>query len=237
MGGSALLDATDEFPWRRDPRGRREAAGLRAAAITLDEDKVVGPGGKSFPLKELAGLTAEGAFLNKKHTYSYGAHAAHITVDPKLGQIEIVDYVVVQDVGRAINPLTLRGQVIGSLVQGLGGACWSICNTTSRASSSPARSPTICCRPRPTSPTCAASCSTIIPRRSIRSAPRAPARAASSRPAARWRTRWRTRCNRSASQPRAAAAVAELHLGAGAGRLSARPRRSRCRSVEYPLLC
>ena len=75
-----------------------------------------------MPLKELAGLTAEGAFLNKKHTYSYGAHAAHITVDPKLGRIEIVDYVVVQDVGRAINPLTLRGQVIGSLVQGLGGA-------------------------------------------------------------------------------------------------------------------
>ena len=30
---------------------------------------------------------------------------------------------VVQDVGRAVNPLTLRGQVIGSLVQGLGGAC------------------------------------------------------------------------------------------------------------------
>ena len=40
----------------------------------------------------------------------------------RLGRIEIVDYVVVQDVGRAVNPLTLRGQVIGSLVQGLGGA-------------------------------------------------------------------------------------------------------------------
>jgi carbon-monoxide dehydrogenase large subunit len=73
-------------------------------------------------LKEFAGLTAEGAFLNKKHTYSYGAHVAHITVDAQTGQIEIVDYVVVQDVGRAVNPLTLRGQVIGSLVQGLGGA-------------------------------------------------------------------------------------------------------------------
>jgi carbon-monoxide dehydrogenase large subunit len=46
----------------------------------------------------------------------------HITVDARLGQIKILDYVVVQDVGRAINPLTIRGQVIGSLVQGLGGA-------------------------------------------------------------------------------------------------------------------
>ena len=81
-----------------------------------------GPGGKSLPLSEFAGLTAEGAFLNKKHTYSYGAQAAHVAVDPKLGQVEIIDYVVVQDVGRVINPLTLRGQVIGSLVQGLGGA-------------------------------------------------------------------------------------------------------------------
>src|SRR5262249_57794289 len=40
----------------------------------------------------------------------------------KIGHVEIIDYVVVQDVGRIINPMTLRGQVIGSLVQGLGGA-------------------------------------------------------------------------------------------------------------------
>ena len=89
--------------------------------MKIEIDKVSG-GGKSFPLSDLAGLTAEGAFLNKKHTYSFGAHAAHVTVDPKLGQVQIVDYVVVQDVGRAINPLTLHGQIIGSLVQGLGGA-------------------------------------------------------------------------------------------------------------------
>jgi carbon-monoxide dehydrogenase large subunit len=43
-------------------------------------------------------------------------------VDAKIGHVEIIDYVVVQDVGRIINPATLRGQVIGSLVQGLGGA-------------------------------------------------------------------------------------------------------------------
>ena len=40
----------------------------------------------------------------------------------RVGDVRIVDYVaVVQDVGRIINPLTLRGQIIGSLVQGLGG--------------------------------------------------------------------------------------------------------------------
>jgi carbon-monoxide dehydrogenase large subunit len=90
--------------------------------VTVGEDRVTAPGGKSLALTELAGLDAEGAFLNKRHTYSYGAHAAHVAVDARLGHVQIVDYVIVQDVGRAINPLTLRGQMIGSLVQGLGGA-------------------------------------------------------------------------------------------------------------------
>ncbi|MGH6769211.1 MAG: xanthine dehydrogenase family protein molybdopterin-binding subunit [Xanthobacteraceae bacterium] len=121
MGGSALLDATKNF----QDALRAAAAkrfGCAAADITLGEDKVSGPSGKSAPLAEFAGLSAEGAFLNKKHTYSYGAQAAHVAIDVKIGHVEIVDYVVVQDAGRIINPLTLKGQVIGSLVQGLGGA-------------------------------------------------------------------------------------------------------------------
>jgi carbon-monoxide dehydrogenase large subunit len=120
MGGSAVLDAAEKFlATLRQAAGKR--LGCAESNVTLDVARVDG-GGRSLPLKEFAGLTAEGAFLNKKHTYSYGAHVAHITVDAQTGQIEIVDYVVVQDVGRAVNPLTLRGQVIGSLVQGLGGA-------------------------------------------------------------------------------------------------------------------
>jgi carbon-monoxide dehydrogenase large subunit len=120
MGGSAVLDAADNFmKLLRDAGAKR--LGCVPADVALDVDNLTG-GGKSVPLKEFAGITAEGAFLNKKHTYSYGAHIGHVAVDAKLGRIEIVDYVVVQDVGRAVNPLTLRGQVLGSLVQGLGGA-------------------------------------------------------------------------------------------------------------------
>src|SRR5882672_1307236 len=122
MGGSALLEATKNLQTAVREAGAKRL-GCDASAIAMDENEVFGPDGRSFPLRELAGLTAEGQFHNHHHTYSYGTHAAHVAVDPKLGQIEIVDYVVVQDVGRVINPMTLRGQVIGAVVQGLGGAC------------------------------------------------------------------------------------------------------------------
>ena len=124
MGGSAMLEAADQSA-RRDPRAGRRAPRLRARR---DRDRRrhqgVGPGGKSIPLKGLStdGISAEGAFLNKKHTYTYGAHAAHVAVDPKLGHVELIDYVIVEDCGRIINPLTVHGQAIGSAVQGLGGA-------------------------------------------------------------------------------------------------------------------
>src|SRR5262249_26207258 len=124
MGGSAMLDAADKLR-----AAIREAAVKRLGCAPneveiVDGAKAVGPGNKSLPLAGLApeGIAAEGAFLNKKHTYTYGAHAAHVAVDPKLGHVELIDYVIIEDCGRAINPLTLHGQAIGSAVQGLGGA-------------------------------------------------------------------------------------------------------------------
>jgi carbon-monoxide dehydrogenase large subunit len=124
MGGSAILAAVNEL----NAAIRVEAAKQLQCAPTdvtiVEGGKAFGPRGHSIALAELSaeGISAEGAFLNKKHTYTYGAHAAHVAVDPKLGHVELLDYVVVEDCGRIINPLTLRGQIIGSVVQGLGGA-------------------------------------------------------------------------------------------------------------------
>jgi len=124
MGGSAILDAAAKL---RDAIRTWAAQRLncQASAIEIVEGvKAVGPGGNSIALNELSGesISAEGAFLNKKHTYTYGAHAAHVAVDPKLGHVDLLDYVVVADCGRIINPLTVHGQTVGSVVQGLGGA-------------------------------------------------------------------------------------------------------------------
>jgi aerobic carbon-monoxide dehydrogenase large subunit len=121
MGGSALLDATKNLhALLRAAAARR--FGCAAADVSIREDKVLAPDGRALGFADFAGLTAEGMFLNKKHTYTYGAHAAHVAVDPRTGGVDIIDYVAVADCGRIINPMTVHGQVIGSLVQGLGGA-------------------------------------------------------------------------------------------------------------------
>lgn len=72
-------------------------------------------------LKASGERVAEGTFAGHKHTYSYGAAAAHVSVDPRTGHVQIEDYLMVEDVGRVINPLTATGQAIGAVVQGLGG--------------------------------------------------------------------------------------------------------------------
>ena len=68
-----------------------------------------------------AGLDVTEYFRMGDRTYSYGAHGAHVAVDPETGKLDILKYVVVEDVGRCINPLTMHGQSIGGAAQGIGG--------------------------------------------------------------------------------------------------------------------
>jgi aerobic carbon-monoxide dehydrogenase large subunit len=58
----------------------------------------------------------------KSHTFPNGCHVAEVEVDPDTGQIDVPRYIVVDDVGHAINPLIVRGQVHGGVAQGLGQA-------------------------------------------------------------------------------------------------------------------
>jgi carbon-monoxide dehydrogenase large subunit len=66
------------------------------------------------------GLEATAYFHCEQLTYSYGTHAAHVTVDPETGRLEVLRYVVVEDIGRCINPLLVHGQAVGGAVQGIG---------------------------------------------------------------------------------------------------------------------
>jgi carbon-monoxide dehydrogenase large subunit len=122
MGGSAILIAADALKQKiRTAAAAR--LGCRLDEIDLDGEHVRGSG-RSLTLADIADqpIEATGTFHNHKHTYSYGTQAVHVTVDPGTGHVAIVDLASIKDCGRMINPLTLKGQAIGSMVQGLGGA-------------------------------------------------------------------------------------------------------------------
>ena len=109
------------------PPSRAAAArlGVSSAEVELVDGRARTGDGRSVSFAELAaeGLRVDTAFANNnKLSYSYGSAAAHVAVDPGTGRVELLDFLVVEDVGRIVNPLTLHGQAIGGVVQGLGGA-------------------------------------------------------------------------------------------------------------------
>lgn len=57
-------------------------------------------------------------------TFSYAAHAVTVLVDPELGDVEILDYVIVEDGGKLVNPMVVDGQIYGGLAQGIGTALY-----------------------------------------------------------------------------------------------------------------
>jgi carbon-monoxide dehydrogenase large subunit len=124
LGGSAVFEGARAL--LEKIRGAA-ATGLGGSAdeIELVDCRARISGGRSVSFAELAadGLRVDTAFANNnKLTYAYGSAAAHVAVDPGTGRVELLDYLVVEDVGRIVNPLTLHGQAIGGVVQGLGGA-------------------------------------------------------------------------------------------------------------------
>jgi aerobic carbon-monoxide dehydrogenase large subunit len=56
--------------------------------------------------------------------FAYSAHAAVVAVDPEIGSVEVLDYAIVADCGRRVNPLLVEGQIIGGFSNGLGNALY-----------------------------------------------------------------------------------------------------------------
>jgi carbon-monoxide dehydrogenase large subunit/6-hydroxypseudooxynicotine dehydrogenase subunit gamma len=70
------------------------------------------------------GLSAEGWFNTEHQVYPYGTHIAVVCVDRETGGVTIERYIAGYDIGRAINPTLVRGQITGGFTQGLGGALY-----------------------------------------------------------------------------------------------------------------
>jgi carbon-monoxide dehydrogenase large subunit/6-hydroxypseudooxynicotine dehydrogenase subunit gamma len=68
------------------------------------------------------GLSAEGWFRVDRQVYPYGGHLAVVKVDRETGGVTVERYAIAYDIGRAINPALVKGQIVGGFLQGLGGA-------------------------------------------------------------------------------------------------------------------
>lgn len=84
-------------------------------------------GGPSMPLGEVAralpdDLSAEDTFESTHMVYPYGVHVAAVKVDADTGGVTIERYAIAYDIGKAVNPKLVEGQIAGGLAQGVGGA-------------------------------------------------------------------------------------------------------------------
>jgi len=101
-----------------------------AAALDLVDGVVVcedQPGGPSMSLGEIARaaaaeLSAEGRYVTEHMNYPYGVHIAVVRVDCETGGVVVERYLAAYDIGRAVNPMLIDGQIAGGFAQGLGGA-------------------------------------------------------------------------------------------------------------------
>ncbi|HVV60791.1 MAG TPA: xanthine dehydrogenase family protein molybdopterin-binding subunit [Pseudolabrys sp.] len=82
--------------------------------------------GPSMFLGELAktagDLSAEATFESRHMVYPYGVHVAVVAVDCDTGAVKVERYAVAYDIGRAVNPMLVEGQILGGVVQGIGGS-------------------------------------------------------------------------------------------------------------------
>ena len=135
MAGSAFLMATDKVI--------EKAKAIVAHALKIDASDVNFADGvfsspksnRTMTIKEVAvdstspaklpanmepGLFATAVYKAPVNNYPNGCHVCEIEIDRETGEVEIVRYSVVDDVGTVLNPLLLHGQIHGGVVQGVG---------------------------------------------------------------------------------------------------------------------
>jgi aerobic carbon-monoxide dehydrogenase large subunit len=137
VGGSAVTRATEKVI----ERGRRIAARLLEAAhedVQLRDGKFSVAGTdkgvtwatvartayvpRQLPPGMEPGFSETAAFTPPAVTFPNGSHVCEVEIDPDTGTVRVVRYTVVDDVGRMVNPMLVKGQIHGGVVQGLGQA-------------------------------------------------------------------------------------------------------------------
>jgi len=135
IGGTALYRAADKIIEKATPiAAHMMEAGESDIEFENGRFTVAGTD-KSVNIRELArasflpakippgtppGLFETGTFSPKANTFPNGCHVVEVEIDPETGDVQIMGYVMVDDVGTVINPFTLKGQIHGGVTQGVG---------------------------------------------------------------------------------------------------------------------
>jgi CO/xanthine dehydrogenase Mo-binding subunit len=106
-----------------DP-GSGVALATVAATATFQTGPITGTGSYATPQPTHDSGCASGLLFPVFPTPTYHVHLAEVEVDPITGEVTVVRYVVVQEVGKAVNPDGVRGQIQGGVAQGLGYALY-----------------------------------------------------------------------------------------------------------------
>jgi carbon-monoxide dehydrogenase large subunit len=99
------------------PRGVVSFAEIALAANVRQELLPAG-------MEPLLDVTATYEPTDSGGVFSYGTHAVIVAVEPEIGTVEILEYVVAEDCGTMINPMIVDGQIQGGIAQGIGTALY-----------------------------------------------------------------------------------------------------------------
>jgi aerobic carbon-monoxide dehydrogenase large subunit len=102
--------------------GQAVVAGSPERSVALGEVAAACDAASAGRRGEEPGLTAARTFVDAPMTYPYGVHLAQVEVDPPTGGVRVRRYFIGYEVGRAVNPALVEGQLVGGAAQGLGGA-------------------------------------------------------------------------------------------------------------------
>jgi carbon-monoxide dehydrogenase large subunit len=122
----ALTVAAEHFEISPDDlevvQGGVQVVGNAEARISLGEVAALLEPQHASRLGLTPGLLAEEWFHCDHMTYPYGVHVCVVRIDPATGGPTVERYLVGYDVGKALNPTLVEGQITGGVAQGLGGA-------------------------------------------------------------------------------------------------------------------
>jgi aerobic carbon-monoxide dehydrogenase large subunit len=126
IAGSAVMRAAQALRGRiLDAAAEKLEAAAGDLVIIDGRVSVRGSDSRGVSLGELAGqrrLSEEARFDSEDMSFPYGLHCVAVEIDTATGEVDIERYVIAYDVGRAVNPVLVEGQVVGGAAQGLGGA-------------------------------------------------------------------------------------------------------------------